>query len=82
MLDRLDADLRAGDGRETLATVAHLHEAALYDLGVYRNGSLDLVERRLDLHDDYLVQLQQAWVQTMVDAISVLPPLPVDGLTG
>jgi len=30
VLDRLDRDLRAGDGRETLATVDRLFEAALY----------------------------------------------------
>jgi putative proteasome-type protease len=30
VLDRADADLAAGDGRESLATVEHLFEAALY----------------------------------------------------
>jgi putative proteasome-type protease len=30
VLDRIDRDLRAGDDRETLATVDHLFEAALY----------------------------------------------------
>ncbi len=30
VLDRVDRDLRAGDGRETLATVGRLFEAALY----------------------------------------------------
>jgi len=30
VLDRIDRDLRADDGRETLATVDHLFEAALY----------------------------------------------------
>jgi putative proteasome-type protease len=30
VLDRIDRDLRAGDGRETLATVGQLFEAALY----------------------------------------------------
>ena len=30
VLDRIDADLAAGDGRESLATVEHLFEAALY----------------------------------------------------
>ena len=30
VLDRIDRDLRAGDGRETLATVDRLFEAALY----------------------------------------------------
>jgi putative proteasome-type protease len=30
VLDRIDADLAAGDGRESLASVEHLFEAALY----------------------------------------------------
>ena len=30
VLDRIDADLAAGDGRESLATFGHLFEAALY----------------------------------------------------
>lgn len=30
VLDRIEADLQAGDDRPTLATVGHLHEAALY----------------------------------------------------
>jgi putative proteasome-type protease len=60
---------------------ANLSVGPPYDLGVYRNGSLELIERRLDEHDEYLVQLQQAWVRTMVDAIDLLPPLPLDGVT-
>ncbi len=30
VLDRIESDLQAGDDRESLATVAHLYEAALY----------------------------------------------------
>jgi putative proteasome-type protease len=56
---------------------ANLSVGPPYDLGVYRNGSLDLVEARLEEHSEYLSQLSQAWVRTMVDAIDLLPELPI-----
>ncbi|MDO9176407.1 MAG: peptidase, partial [Actinomycetota bacterium] len=51
-----------------------------YDLAVYRNGSIDLIEHRLDEQSEYLAQLQQAWVRTLVDGIERLPPITIDGL--
>ena len=59
---------------------ANLSVGPPYDLGVYRNGSLELLEQRLDEHSDYVVELQHAWVRTLVDAIDLLPELPIQGL--
>jgi putative proteasome-type protease len=49
-----------------------------YDLGVYHNGALRLVEHRADEHSAYLAELQQTWVTTLVGAIGGLPALPID----
>jgi putative proteasome-type protease len=49
-----------------------------YDLGVYHNGSLQLVEHRAEEHSAYLAELQQTWIRTLVDAIGGLPALPID----
>ena len=57
---------------------ANLSVGPPYDLGVYHNGSLQLIEHRVDEHSTYLSALQQAWVATLVGAIDGLPALPID----
>jgi putative proteasome-type protease len=49
-----------------------------YDLGVYHNGALALLEHRIEADSSYLAELQRAWVARLVDAIGELPRLPGD----
>jgi putative proteasome-type protease len=49
-----------------------------YDLGVYRNGSLDVVEARVEADSPYLATLQSVWMAHFLDAIHQLPALTPD----
>jgi len=55
---------------------ANLSVGPPYDLGVYHNGSLGLVEHRIEADSAYLRQLSEAWVQHLTDALEGLPPIP------
>lgn len=61
---------------------ANLSVGPPYDLGVYRNGSLELVETRLDQQSEYLTQLGHSWVRTMVEGVDALPSLDLEALEG
>ena len=58
---------------------ANLGVGPPYDLAIYRNGALSLVEHRIEPNSPYLAELQQAWINALVNAIDDLPHLP-DGL--
>jgi len=60
---------------------ANLSVGPPYDLAVYRNGTLDLEEHRIDEQSAYLGELQEVWVRHLTAAIQELPPLP-DELRG
>lgn len=47
-----------------------------YDLGVYRNDSMELEQHRIEADSPYLAELTRSWIDTMVDGIGRLPPLP------
>ena len=47
-----------------------------YDLGIYRNGSLVLEQRRIEADAPYLDKLQEVWATHMLGAIDQLPPIP------
>jgi len=47
-----------------------------YDLAVYHNGSLRLVEHRIEADSTYLAELQEVWVRHLTDALHGLPPIP------
>jgi putative proteasome-type protease len=49
-----------------------------YDLGVYRNGSLDVEEHRIGAQSEYLHQLQRVWVEHFLAAVDALPPISPD----
>jgi len=49
-----------------------------YDIGIYHNGALGLVEHRIEHDSSYLDALQQAWITTLVNAVAGLPELPAD----
>ena len=47
-----------------------------YDVGVYFNGALDLIETRVEANSPYLAALTEVWMSHFLDAINHLPPLP------
>jgi putative proteasome-type protease len=55
---------------------ANLSVGPPYDLAVYRNGALELVEHRIEDGSAYLSELQEVWVRHLTQAIDDLPPLP------
>jgi putative proteasome-type protease len=57
---------------------ANLSVGPPYDLGVYRNGSLELDEARVEADSPYLASLTDVWMAHFLDAIHQLPALPVD----
>jgi putative proteasome-type protease len=61
---------------------ANLSVGPPYDLAIYRNGSLELVEHRITASSEYLSSLQKAWVSHLTAAVDQLPPVPPDLLAG
>jgi putative proteasome-type protease len=55
---------------------ANLSVGPPYDLAVYRNGSLELDEHRIEEHSPYLDELVQVWGRLLLDAVDALPPVP------
>ena len=55
---------------------ANLSVGPPYDLGVYRNGSLEVDETRVDADSPYLASLRDVWMAHFLDAIHQLPTLP------
>lgn len=58
---------------------ANLSVGPPYDLGVYLNGSLDLIETRVEADSPYLAALTEVWMSHFLDAIGKLPALPTRG---
>lgn len=59
---------------------ANLSVGPPYDLGIYRNGSIELVEHRIAEDSPYLRDLQGTWVRLLTEAIEQLPPIPSDAV--
>ena len=57
---------------------ANLSVGPPYDIGVYRNGSLQLVEHRITEDSEYLHELQQTWLAHLTAGVHDLPPLTWD----
>lgn len=55
---------------------ANLSVGPPYDLAVYHNGSLTLDEHRIEADSGYLVELQQVFIDHLVEAFDDLPPIP------
>ena len=55
---------------------ANLSVGPPYDLGLYRNGSLEVEEIRLEADSPYLASLRDVWMDHFLDAIHQLPALP------
>ena len=57
---------------------ANLSVGPPYDAAVYRNGSLDVRELRIEANHPYLTQLNGVWVEQLLDSVQHLPEFPVD----
>ena len=57
---------------------ANLSVGPPYDIGVYRNGSHTFEQYRIDTDSGYLDELQEAWIEHMLEAVDLLPPIPAD----
>jgi putative proteasome-type protease len=55
---------------------ANLSVGPPFDLGVYRNGSLTLDEHRIEAGSAYLGELQQVFIDHLLEAFEDLPPIP------
>ena len=56
---------------------ANLSVGPPYDLAVYRNGSLEVDETRVEADSPYLESLKDVWMEHFLSAIHRLPPLPI-----
>jgi putative proteasome-type protease len=57
---------------------ANLSVGPPYDVGVYRNGSFEVKEVRLDADHPYLMEIDTAWRAALLDSMDHLPPIPED----
>jgi putative proteasome-type protease len=55
---------------------ANLSVGPPYDAAVYRNGSLDVLEVRIEEDHPYLKELNTVWIDRLIDAVQHLPPIP------
>ncbi|OWY60398.1 hypothetical protein B7486_69395, partial [cyanobacterium TDX16] len=59
-------------------TRANLSVAPPYDAAVYLNGSLQVLEHRIEADSPYLAELEAAWSKHLHEAVNDLPALPSD----
>jgi putative proteasome-type protease len=55
---------------------ANLSVGPPYDAALYRNGSLDVRELRIEEDNPYLAELNRVWIAQLLDAVQHLPPIP------
>ena len=60
---------------------ANLSVGPPYDMAVYRNGSLEVHEMRIEADHPYLAELDRVWTDQLLDAVNHLPPIPSDVLS-
>jgi len=77
---KVDMDTAIKIALSSMISTAHanLSVGPPYDLAVYRNGSLDVEETRVEADSPYLASLQDVWMAQFLEAIHHLPPLPAD----
>ena len=77
---KVDMDTAIKIALSSMISTAHanLSVGPPYDLGVYRNGSLEVVEARVEADSPYLATLQGVWMAHFLDAIHQLPALTPD----
>ena len=54
---------------------ANLSVGAPYDLALYRNGSLELEEGRIEADSPLLAELEERWTNLLLTAVDELPPV-------
>jgi putative proteasome-type protease len=72
----LDGAVKVALGSMLSTARANLSVGPPYDLAVYRDGTLDLDEHRIEEDSEYLAELSRVWVEHMIAGIDVLPPVP------
>jgi putative proteasome-type protease len=77
---KVDIDTAIKVALSSMISTAHanLSVGPPYDLGVYRNGSLDLDETRFEVDSPFLNSLRELWLTHFLGAIDQLPTLPTD----
>jgi putative proteasome-type protease len=55
---------------------ANLAVGPPYDAGLYRNGSFEVRELRIEADNAYLRELNEVWIDHLLDSIAQLPPIP------
>ena len=75
---RVDTETAIKIALSSMISTAHanLSVGPPYDLAVYRNGSLEVDETRVEADSPYLASLQAVWMEHFLGAIHHLPPLP------
>jgi len=61
---------------------ANLSVGPPYDVALYRNGSLEVGELRIEDNHPYLRALNEVWIAELLDAVHHLPKFPDDLLAG
>jgi putative proteasome-type protease len=59
---------------------ANLSVGPPYDAAIYRNGSLEVQEMRIEADHPYLAELNQVWIERLIDSVEHLPRIPNDVL--
>jgi putative proteasome-type protease len=77
---KVDMDTAIKIALSSMISTAHanLSVGPPYDLGVYRNGSLEVDESRVEAESPYLASLKDVWIAHFLDAIHQLPTRPSD----
>ena len=57
---------------------ANLSVGPPYDAGLYRNGTFEVRELRIEEDNAYLRQLNEVWIEQLLDSITRLPPIPAE----
>jgi len=74
---RVDIEDAATIAVSSMISTAHanLSVGPPYDLALYRNGSLELEQGRIEADSDLLHELRDTWLTQLLAAVSVLPRL-------
>ena len=75
---KVDMDTAIKIALSSMISTAHanLSVGPPYDLGVYRNGSLEVDQTRVEADSPYLASLTDVWMAHFLAAIHQLPPFP------
>ena len=60
---------------------ANLSVGPPYDVAIYRNGSLEVREMRIEEDHPYLAELDRVWTAQLLDGVDHLPAIPPDVLS-